>query len=176
MRLVYLKQSPSFLCLWCFLSCFFLLPMKWTRSREGIPTLKALQNIQLECMCPRLSIYQWKSTNCSWLSSGVLSCGYVKRFVGMSWPQSKVWPGFITSPFDRFAQLVRTTFPRLLMWTRSFCPPSTSSLLIVSVLVLSTSIFFHSYLHFHSSHSSVDSFRHVCWNICTASFPWSIKI
>lgn len=173
---MYLKQSPSFLCLWCFLSCLFLLPAMWTRSREGIPTLQSLQNVQLEWMCPILSFYQWQSMNCSWLSSGVLSCGCMRRFVGMSWPQFKAWPGFVASPFDRFAQLIRATFPRLLLWTRSFWTPSTSTLLIISVLTLSASIFFHSYLYFLSSHSSLDSFRDVCWSISSASFPWSITI
>lgn len=84
-------------------------------------------------MCPILSIYQQKSMSCSWLSSRVLSCEYIRTFVRMSWSQSKTWPGFVASPFDRFARLVRTTFPWLL-WTRSFCTPLTSTLLISPVL------------------------------------------
>lgn len=127
-------------------------------------------------MCPILSIYRWKSMNCSWPSSGVLSCGYMRRFVGISWPQSKAWPGFVASPFDRFAQLVRTTFPWLNLWAISFCTPSTSTLWLSLSWLFSASIFFHSYLYFLSSHSSVDSFRDVCWSVSTASFPWSIKI
>lgn len=96
-----------------------------TRSRAGSPTLQSLQNLQLAWVCPilkhlRVKVREQLLTR-QWNFILRVHEEVCRNKLAPVWGVARI----CSQPFWQLtvALLVRTTFPRLFLWIRSFCTP-----------------------------------------------------